>query len=368
MPEVRLENVTRRHRDPRGEVTFALRDLSLGIHDGEMLALVGPSGSGKTTTLRLIAGLDAADDGVIRIDGRDMAGVPPHERGAAMVFQDHPLFPHLTVRENVGFGLTFIRLSKEERVRRITEVVDCLGLESLLDRSPAGLSGGERQRVALGAAVVCRPRLLLLDEPLAQVDAQHRALLRANLRQLQAGLRLTMVHVTHDQSEAMALADRVALLRAGQLEQVGGPLEVYRLPNTMFAAGFLGSPGMNLLQGVLRLGTADGDGVFTLHDGAEIRVPGPVAASAHDGERCVLGLRPEVLVPGRNPRSGFTGTVDLVEPSGAEALLGVRLGGTRLHAKMASGRLPRIGDSIGLGFAPGDVHWFSAATGRRLEP
>lgn len=367
MPEVRLENVTRRHRGPGGVEKLALRGLSLAVQHGELLVVLGPSGSGKTTTLRLVAGLDPTDAGVIWIDGRDVAGVPPHERGVAMVFQDHPLLPHLSVQENLGFAVRFLPLTKDDRTRRLGEVAEWLDLGPLMGRAPGGLSGGERQRVALGAALVARPRLLLLDEPLAHVDAQQRARLRFDLRRLQRDLGLTVIHVTHDQSEAMALADRLAVLRAGELEQVGVPLEVYRRPASMFVAGFLGSPGMNLLEGRWSAGGCSGGGVFMPNRGGEVCLPGPkVSGIPGDGVR-VLGLRPEALRLGDSGGLGFRGKVDLVEPGGGGALVGIALGGSRVHVRVTGNWLPGIGDAVEVGFEPGDVHWFDPGTGRRLD-
>jgi multiple sugar transport system ATP-binding protein len=253
VPEVQLDGLTKTHRGPQGAVVTALHGLTLAVADGELLVVVGPSGSGKTTALRLVAGLDAPDAGSIRIGTRDLAGVPPHERGVAMVFQDHPLFPHLTVAENVGFGLRLRRVPSAEIARRVDEVSELLGLGPLLSRRTPGLSGGERQRVAVGMALVRRPDVLLLDEPLAHLDPPQRVRLRDEIRRLQRMFRLTTIHVTHDRGEAVALGDRIAVLRAGELQQVGTAEALRDRPANPFVAEFWSGhsswPGVSLGAG-----------------------------------------------------------------------------------------------------------------------
>lgn len=241
MPDVQFVGATKTYGGPLGGPVPALRGLTLTVASGEMLVIVGPSGSGKTTALRLVAGLEGPDSGTIRIGDRDLNGVPPHERGVAMVFQDHPLFPHLTVVENLGFNLRIRKVPKGEIARRVGEVASLMGLGALLPRVPAGLSGGERQRVALGMALTRTPEVLLLDEPLAHLDPPLRRQFQAEIRRVQRELGLTTIHVTHDRAEAMALGDRIAVLRAGELQQVGTADDLGDRPATAFVAEFWGA-------------------------------------------------------------------------------------------------------------------------------
>ena len=283
MAEISLERATKIFS---GGVA-AVDDVSLQIDDGEFLVLVGPSGCGKSTLLRMIAGLEDATAGTIRIDGRDVTDVPPRARDVAMVFQSYALYPHLSVRQNLAYGLKVRRTSKEEISRRVEKVAGMLQLEPLLDRRPAALSGGQRQRVAMGRAIVREPKAFLMDEPLSNLDAKLRVSMRAQLAELHARLATTTVYVTHDQTEAMTLGQRVAVMRDGQLQQVATPQELYRNPATLFVAAFIGSPAMNLV-----LADVDGDAI----EFAGFRIPLDRERRPLNGSRkVVLGIRPEAF-------------------------------------------------------------------------
>ena len=293
MAVVSLTNVTKAFGGKRDPVV-AVDGVSLSVADGELVVLLGPSGCGKTTTLRLVAGLERLSDGTIEIDGRVVNEVAPRDRDVAMVFQDYALYPHLTVFANLAFGLKMRGTPKAEIKRRVDEVVGFLGIESLLDRKPHALSGGEQQRVAFGRAVVRRPRVCLFDEPLASLDARLRVQMRVELKRMQRELGMTALHVTHDQNEAMALGDRIVVMRDGSVQQIGRPLEVFERPANRFVAGFLGSPPMNFLEG--RLAGSDGGVAFEC-GGGRVRVPKSLQGLAADrlGREVVLGIRPERL-------------------------------------------------------------------------
>lgn len=369
---ISLQHLTKVYRGRRGAEAAALRDLSLEVREGELIGLVGPSGSGKTTTLRLIAGLEEPDAGGVMVGGRPMAGVPPHERGVALVLQDHPLFPHLTVEGNLALGLRLRRLLESEVAGRIREVASLLGLEGLLDRRPEGLSGGERQRVALGAALAKRPRCLLLDEPMAQLDAPLRVQLRGEIRRLQQALGVTMVLVTHDQAEAMAIADRLALLHGGELQQVGSPRELYQRPDNTRVAQFLGVPPMNLVPG--RWDRQGGDCIFVPGPGSGWRLPSDGLPTDGDPRREVLlGIRPEAVgvageaEPGGSERSpGWAMEVEAVEDLASEWWLRLRQGGVRLLARRSCPPRVQAGDRVRVWFPAEALHWFDAGTGWRL--
>src|SRR5437764_365832 len=253
MARIALEHVDKIY--PNGYV--AARDLSLEVADGELLVLVGPSGSGKSTVLRMMAGLERVSDGVIRIGDRDVTDLPPQQRDIAMVFQNYALYPHMTVRENLGFGLTIRKQAPQIIEERVRAIAASLGLDALLDRKPAQLSGGQRQRVALGRAIVREPLAFLFDEPLSNLDAQLRVEIRVELSRLHRKLGATMDYVTHDQSEALTLGDRIAVLKEGVLQQVASPMELYERPANKFVASFIGTPGMNFFKGSL---ARDGNG------------------------------------------------------------------------------------------------------------
>jgi multiple sugar transport system ATP-binding protein len=353
----------KRYPGPRGaQQAPAVRDLDLDIDDGELLVLVGPSGCGKSTALRLVAGLEQPDRGRIELDGRDLGPLAPQDRDIAMVFQGYALYPHLRAREIIEFPLKMRSVPKRQRDRKVEETAALLGLERLLDRRPAELSGGEQQRVAMARAIVRAPKAFLFDEPLSNLDAKLRAELRVELARLVRRLGVTSIYVTHDQAEAMTMGDRVAVLRAGELQQVAPPREIYQRPANTFVAGFLGTPAMNLIE----LSVAEGRG----------RAPGidlPLPAGLPAGEDLTVGVRPEHvdLAPvdgGEDGRARLQATVLSVEPLGAETYLHLDADGTPLRGRIAGFDAPRPGDEITVQLAPEDLLWFDSSTGERLSP
>jgi ABC-type sugar transport system ATPase subunit len=361
MASITLEHVDKVY--PNGYV--ASRDLNLAIADGELLVLVGPSGSGKSTILRMIAGLETPTGGRIAIGDRDVTHLPPQERDIAMVFQSYALYPHMTVRENMAFGLRLRRRPSDLIERRVRAVAESLGLTTLLDRKPAQLSGGQRQRVALGRAIVREPCAFLFDEPLSNLDAKLRVETRAELSRLHRRLRATMVYVTHDQTEAMTLGDRVAVLRDGALQQVAPPMELYHSPANQFVAAFIGSPAMNFIEGALR--RENGTCVFSA-PALSLDVPCAVGGGA-PGD-AVLGVRPQHLAVGGAEERGagvLRATVAVVEPLGSEQVIHATTAtGERLVA-VAPPEL-RIGpdETVTIRIPAGRVHLFRKADGARI--
>ena len=362
MARIALERVDKTY--PNGYV--AARDLSLEAADGELLVLVGPSGSGKSTVLRLMAGLERVTDGVIRIGDRDVTDLPPQQRDIAMVFQNYALYPHMTVGENLAFGLTIRKQPRAAIDDRVRTVAASLGLDSLLDRKPAQLSGGQRQRVALGRAIVREPLAFLFDEPLSNLDAQLRVETRVELSRLHRKLGATMVYVTHDQSEALTLGDRIAVLKEGVLQQIATPMELYDRPANRFVAGFIGSPGMNFFEGTL---TRTGSGGTCTFTGARltIRIPcGPTAEGA-----VLLGIRPQHLEIGDDGAVAdgiLRGEVGVVEPMGNVQIVYVTLaGGERAVAVAPVRPLIRAGERVAIRVRLEGVHVFSGETGKRLD-
>jgi lactose/L-arabinose transport system ATP-binding protein len=332
-----------------------IKGVDLAIAPGEFVVFVGPSGCGKSTLLRLIAGLETATAGSIAIKGRTVTDDEPHDRGIAMVFQSYALYPHMTVADNMGFALRLARVPKPERRRAVEDAARILQIEPLLDRRPAQLSGGQRQRVAIGRAIVRRPDVFLFDEPLSNLDAELRVQMRIEIARLHRVLGATMVYVTHDQVEAMTLADRIVVLRAGVVEQVGTPLQLYDDPDNMFVAGFIGSPRMNFFPG-----RATGDGI--LLDGLGTVLPGPRVAP---GTPLTVGCRPESFADTGIP---VTFAVTAVEQLGnvAYAYDGTR-GQDPVAIELRGGRGTRPGDRLTTGFAPEALHVFDTATGLRLR-
>ncbi len=322
MAEVMLEGVEKVYPDG----TKAVADLHLSIGDGEFIVLVGPSGCGKTTALRMVAGLEEISGGQVRIGDRVVNGVPPKDRDIAMVFQNYALYPHLSVRENMGFGLKLRKVPAAEIDKRVEEAGRILGLEDLLDRKPRNLSGGQRQRVAMGRAIVREPQAFLMDEPLSNLDAKLRVQMRAEIARIQRDLDVTTLYVTHDQTEAMTMGDRVAVMRKGLLQQVDAPQVLYDRPDNVFVAGFIGSPAMNMVQASIE--TSNGSTFVCLGDqrlriGDELLANRP-ALAAYDGRKIVLGIRPEEMedaaCAGESPDDRrLRATVDLVEQMGSEA-------------------------------------------------
>jgi multiple sugar transport system ATP-binding protein len=329
-----------------------VEELSLEIADREFVVLLGPSGCGKTTTMRMIAGLDDPSGGEIRIGDRRVNDVPARDRDLAMVFQNYGLYPHMTVADNIGYPLKVRRVPRAERATRIAAAAARVELGDYLQRKPAALSGGQRQRVALARAIVRTPQLFLMDEPLSNLDAKLRTSMRAQLKHLQRELAITTVYVTHDQVEAMTLADRVVVLNGGRLQQVGAPADVYDRPANLFVAGFVGSPPMNLIPGTLAGGrfrhAAFGDG---------LAVPG-------SGE-VVLGQRPEALTLVEPAAGDATGIVYSVEPLGDATLVTVDLARDRIVIKAGKSCALRMADPVGVRFDPDALHLFDAKSGLR---
>ena len=357
MASITLDRIDKRY--PNGYV--AARELSLQVADGELLVLVGPSGSGKSTVLRMIAGLERPTGGRLLIGDRDVTALRPQERDVAMVFQSYALYPHMTVRENMAFGLRIRKQAPAAIDRRVNDVATSLGLGQLLDRKPAQLSGGQRQRVALGRAIVREPKAFLFDEPLSNLDAQLRVDTRAELARLHRQLGATMVYVTHDQVEAMTLGTRVAVLKEGILQQIAPPMELYQRPQNQFVAGFIGSPAMNFVRGRLREENAR----------AAFAAPGlavPVGeAAVGAGADVVLGVRPQDIVVERPLDGGPRAVVSLVEPLGSEQIVHLSVdGGGNLVALVSSASAPRLDDVVSVRIPPRAIHLFDAVTGTRL--
>jgi len=341
----------------------AVDKLDLEVADGEFLVLVGPSGCGKTTSLRMLAGLEEVDAGAIRIGDRDVTNLPPKERDIAMVFQNYALYPHMTVADNMGFALKMAGVSKDERSRRVGEAAKLLGLEEYLTRKPAKLSGGQRQRVAMGRAIVREPRVFLMDEPLSNLDAKLRVSTRTQIASLQRRLGITTVYVTHDQTEAMTMGDRVAVLKDGLLQQVDSPLNLYDHPANVFVAGFIGSPAMNLIDGRL---TPEGIviGSYTLP------VERSVLAKAGNDTAVTLGLRPEALSLSDDQGYGLPVTVEVVEELGAEGYIYASSDTEGTPAQLTARHTGRFGiqrgQKIVLAVDAAKAHIFSKSTGERL--
>ncbi len=348
MASVTLANVSKRW----GPVT-AVDDVSLLIPDGEFMVLLGPSGCGKTTTMRMIAGLEEPTDGQILIGERNVTDVPPGERDLAMVFQNYGLYPHMTVAENIAYPLKVRRVRGAERAERVRAAAARVELESYLDRKPQALSGGQRQRVALARAMVRTPQLFLMDEPLSNLGAKLRVSMRAQLKHLQHELAITTIYVTHAQVEAMTLADRVAVMSQGRLQQVGQPLEIYNRPQNVFVAGFLGNPSMNLIA--------------VIADPGRIVHPAFSLAVDHAGRgKVTLGQRPEDMRITAPEKGDFRSEVFSAELLGDAALITVRLGSDLVAVKAEKDCPARMGDIVGVGFDTASLNVFDGGTGERL--
>lgn len=357
MASVSFKNATRLYP---GGTTPAVDKLNLEIADGEFLVLVGPSGCGKSTSLRMLAGLEEVNEGGIFIGDREVTDVPPKDRDIAMVFQNYALYPHMTVAENMGFALKIAGVSKEERAERVLEAAKLLDLEPYLNRKPKALSGGQRQRVAMGRAIVRKPQVFLMDEPLSNLDAKLRVQTRTQIASLQRRLGVTTVYVTHDQVEAMTMGDRVAVLKDGILQQVDSPRNLYDTPQNVFVAGFIGSPAMNLVQ----LPIVDGGVQF---GDAVLPVSREILAKA-SGSKITVGIRPEKLSVAEH---GLVVDVDVVEELGSDGYLYGRaqLDGTEQNVVVRVDAInhPKAGDKIHLISEPDAVHLFDVESGARLN-
>ncbi len=329
MATVALTNVKKSY----GDVSI-IQGVDLSIRDKEFVVFVGPSGCGKSTLLRMIAGLEEITSGDLSIDGKVVNDVPPDARGLAMVFQSYALYPHMSVEKNMGFALKLAGVPKADRDAKVNEAARILQLEKLLDRKPGQLSGGQRQRVAIGRAIVRQPKVFLFDEPLSNLDASLRVQMRIEIARLHNELNATMIYVTHDQVEAMTMADRIVVLRAGKIEQVGSPLELYHFPANLFVAGFIGSPKMNLTPAKLKAMGPEG-ATITLPGGRDVSIPVEASNTAAPGSDVTLGVRPEQLAIG--PEGPLSGTVAVVEQLGGETLIYVDIGNKTLVTVKAAG-------------------------------
>lgn len=357
MASVRLDNLYKNFGAVR-----AVDGVSLEIPDGELMVLVGPSGCGKSTLLRLVAGLEEATSGGIFLDDREVSRVKPQDRDVAMVFQNYALFPHLNVEQNMAFSLKFRKVGKPEIRLRVAEAAEVLGLAGLLRRKPAELSGGQRQRVALGRAMVCKPKVFLLDEPLSNLDARMRAGMRAEIAELHRRLGTTMIFVTHDQTEAMTLGQRLCVLDLGQVMQIGSPMDLYRRPAHRFVGDFIGTPGMNFVRG--RLEDRDGGLAFVgSGDGLALGLGGDLAK--HAGGEVEMGIRPENISLAAGAGDAM-GTVQGCETLGHESLLRVRCGDHELVVRVPGAGAGGLA-KVGLRFDLNAAAWFDAATGQALD-
>ncbi len=339
-----------------------LHGIQLAIERHAFVVLVGPSGCGKSTLLRMIAGLESVTSGAIVMDGRVVNRVPAKDRGIAMVFQSYALYPHMTVRENLSFSLDMAKMPKPVKQKRIDNAAGILQLDGLLDRYPAQLSGGQRQRVAMGRALVREPELFLFDEPLSNLDAKLRVEMRSEIKALHQRLRSTTIYVTHDQVEAMTMADLVVVMNDGRIEQLGPPLDLYDRPATVFVAEFLGSPAMNLITGTV----TESEAGPVMDIGANLTLPIPPGTAARPGAEVVYGLRPEHLRI-EDGQAGLTATVALVETAGFETHLHAEVGGHVVRA-ISTERLDVVpGNSVALVPDTERVHLFDPRTGARLE-
>jgi multiple sugar transport system ATP-binding protein len=349
----------------------AVNDFSLDVADGEFIVLVGPSGCGKSTTLRMIAGLEEISKGDLYIGDRQVNDVPPKDRDIAMVFQNYALYPHMTVFGNMAFGLKLRHTAKDEIRERVMEAAQILGIEHLLDRKPKALSGGQRQRVALGRAIVRHPSVFLLDEPLSNLDAKLRTSMRIELIKLHQKLGTTFVYVTHDQTEAMTMGDRIVVMKDGLIQQVDTPQNLYDSPCNIFVAGFIGSPQMNFIEGTLE---ADDTGFYAAFGADRLHLDPKIVSGSLDGlkgQKICIGIRPEDIddkpeVIARRPGSAFNALVEVREPMGSEVYLYLNYNGATLTARVSPDSKAHTGAEMTFAFNAERVHLFDPATGERI--
>ena len=374
MANVVLENLSKIFRGASGEQFYAVKNANVVVSDKEFLVLVGPSGCGKSTTLRMIAGLEEISEGTIFIDGKVVNDVPPKDRDIAMVFQNYALYPHMTVYENMAFGLKLRKLPRSMIEERVKEAADILGLARYLDRLPRTLSGGQRQRVAVGRAIVRQPKAFLFDEPLSNLDAQMRVQMRTEISKLRQRLAATMIYVTHDQVEAMTMGDRIVVMKDGVVQQAGDPLMLYHRPANLFVAGFIGSPPMNFFRGTV---LPKGDTAFFVEQNIashekkkfSLRVSQEMAPqlAAYAGKRVVLGMRPEDiidqrLVADRRPDTTVEAVVELVEAMGSETYLYLDAGVHSFVARVRPDDGVELNQSLSVSFDMKKAHYFDAVT------
>jgi len=371
MAQVTLNNVTKKFDE-----VVAVKDADLEIIDKEFLVLVGPSGCGKSTTLRMVAGLEEITEGTVEIGDQVVNDVPPKDRDIAMVFQNYALYPHMNVYDNMAFGLKLRKFPKDEIKRRVQEAAEILGIENLLERKPKQLSGGQRQRVALGRAIVREPKVFLMDEPLSNLDAKLRVQMRAELSKLHDRLQTTVIYVTHDQTEAMTMGDRIVVLNDGYIQQVDDPLSLYNYPENMFVAGFIGSPAMNFLDAKLIQESdglyLEGNGAFKLKISEDMIAEYP-AIEDYAGKDIVFGIRPEDLADTSlkqdfkvTEANTFEAEVEVVEPMGSEIYLYLATGEHSMIARVEAESTAEVGDTIQLGVDQAKIRLFDAETEEAL--
>ena len=365
---VHMKNLVKTYLDEHGNPSFtAVKNINLDIKDGEFMVLVGPSGCGKSTTLRMLAGLESISGGTISIGDRVVNKVHPKDRGIAMVFQNYALYPHMTIFDNMAFGLKLAKKPKEFIQESVTKTANTLGLEKMLDRKPGALSGGQRQRVALGRAIVRDPKVFLFDEPLSNLDAKMRVHMRSEISRLHTQLTTTMVYVTHDQVEAMTMGDRICVMRDGSIMQVADPLTLYRQPENIFVAGFIGSPPMNLLKGKVQKLES---GLAFVEDGQTGALTVPLhgklesLAAKYVGKSVLFGIRPEHLSDQVSDPSHIpvTATVEISEPMGSESIVHFKAATGNLIARVPGEHLYRPGDQLTVQLNMEKVHLFDAET------
>jgi multiple sugar transport system ATP-binding protein len=359
MAQVALKDLNKKYDE-----VHAVKNVNLTIRDKEFMVFVGPSGCGKTTTLRMVAGLEEITSGEIMIGDRVVNDLPPKDRDIAMVFQNYALYPHMSVYDNMAFGLKMRKFPKHEIEKRVRDAAEILGIQELLKRKPRQLSGGQRQRVAVGRAIVRHPQVFLFDEPLSNLDAKLRVQMRVELKRLHERLETTAIYVTHDQVEAMTLGSRVVVMKDGFVQQVGEPMEIYSRPQNRFVAGFIGSPAMNFIPSTI---AEQSGALYAEASGLKIRVPADRVASlgGHKGQPVTLGIRPEDLrvgAPGEPADTSFDAVVEVVEPLGSEILLDTSVAGQSVVARVDPTVRARPHEKIRLTFVPERIHFFDATT------
>jgi multiple sugar transport system ATP-binding protein len=361
MAEIGLERVTKLFKQTR-----AVDEVDLTIADGEFVVLLGPSGCGKTTLLRCVAGLEQVDGGRITIGGRDVTDEAPRRRRIAMVFQSYAVFPHMTVFENIAFGLRMAKVQRDELRTRVTDAADLLHITDLLERYPSQVSGGQRQRIAVARAIAMQPQVLLMDEPLSNLDALLRLEMRAELKRLLIEIGSTTIYVTHDQVEALSMGDRIAVMRAGKLVQVADPLTIYDSPVDRFVGAFIGNPPMNFLTAHVE--RRDGSAVAILPDAGEVALDDTTPATDKAGQTLLLGIRAEnVEVTTDRSATQLRGTVMVVEPLGSHNLVTLRVGGELLKATMPADERPAPDQEVGVTIDPAHIRWLDSDAGVAID-